>query len=144
MPQDDKAKAVYLRLNFDNEGKGVVERPIDPNGRVVWQGRPRVDGLEFFGKVQGNEAKLLLLYPNDAEPAKKGDEEKLSAVAKLLRQQGAWGEATITLDFSKAKKVDVPASAFKRAKAVTANHLDCHAPRAAHTGDARFEMRSMI
>lgn len=115
--QDDTTRNVYLRVTFVEDAR--FPGRVQPNGnqRNVIDGTPRIDGLEFFGQVQGNqEVKLLLLYPTDAPPA--GDKDKKeSAIGRLLRQQGSWAEETVTLDLTKAKKVDVPAGAVRRAKA---------------------------
>ena len=77
VPQDDKTWAVYLH----------------------W-----VDKLEFYGKVKNNaKARLLLLYPTKSAQSK--PLEKMT-LAELLNQKTTWAEVPLTLDFSKATKLE--------------------------------------
>src|SRR5262249_62411233 len=105
VPQDGKTAAVCPRVNWDDRfGPGKDKAPIE--------GRPFVEGLEFFGKVTDAKepATLLLLYPTEPKTAPgKGKDEPV--LQELLRQQGSWAEVAVTLDFAKAKKVKAPGKA---------------------------------
>jgi hypothetical protein len=109
VPQDGKACNVYLRLTFADE-----RRPV-PRGGVI-PAMPAVDGLDFVGKLQGQgNTRFLLIYPT--EPARAdttAKDDNASELAKLLRQQGSWREEAVTLDFTKARPVAVPANGFAR------------------------------
>src|SRR5262249_28693107 len=83
VPQDRKTRAVYYR-----------PRPTRP-------------GLTFCGQVAGGgEASLLLLYPAGEAPF---DTTKPPTLAGLVRPR-LTEEARVTLDFTRARKVPVPAA----------------------------------
>jgi hypothetical protein len=107
VPQDDKTRTVYVRPSLDGTAA---------NGKGGLMGRFGLRNLEFVGKIEGKDAKLLLLYP--AAPAAAKD-DKESTVARLLREQGSWSEAPVVLDFSKADKVNVPANPARQGKMPT-------------------------
>lgn len=125
IPQDGKALHVYLRENTP----GLVAPRGEPSGAESLPGdrghtpatkdanRPRppreaapVQGLEFVGKLTGTgEAKFILHYPTETPTAR-----SLIRLRLLRLPQDNWAEIPITIDFSKAEKVSVPAEATVR------------------------------
>jgi hypothetical protein len=111
VPQDGKTNATYLReppfpealvppgkrmpVNFKNADEAQVPAGIDG------------DRLEFLGKVQDKtgKAKVLLQYPTNPV----GPVRAAKTPAQLIERQASWVEIELTLDFSRAQKVDVPA-----------------------------------
>jgi hypothetical protein len=99
-------------VSQDGKARNVYWRP-DANtvNRVVGNQAPTSsEGLQFVGRVQGEgEAKFRLLYPlaRENRPAEKGKPKDV-----------AWRgcrETDIVLNFNEAKRIEVPASAAKRA-----------------------------
>src|SRR5581483_11376494 len=80
LPQDEQTKSICLRVLFERNDTKV------DNGLIL-QGTPRVEGLDFFGKVEGKGvAKLLLVYPIDF----KGKHDR--PLLEWVERQGAWVE----------------------------------------------------
>ena len=133
IPQDGKARVVYLRLPaFDGpqfrpgQPRASEDQPVPPPakdkgpGDVKDKDAPRrpaaVEGLEFVGRIEGaGTAKFVLLYPlpkdSDA-PAPRG--KIRDRLKKALKGKPGWAEVEIELDFAKAKKIAVPEEAARR------------------------------
>jgi hypothetical protein len=99
VPQDDQASAVYQRLGLAHFRPDVRFYEPAPG--------PRVEGLEFTGKLNGKgKAKFRLLYPTTSrEKAPAGIQDK--ELATLLRAM-KWREIPVELDFAKAEKLPAP------------------------------------
>jgi hypothetical protein len=111
VPQDDQARNVYQRRPENGRGGAMPGGPSGLPPGLVESQPPRipvgVDGLEFVGQLRGKgEVQFLLIYPTE------------SRVPRVGRFQHAprthWSEAAVTLDFSKAQKVALPAEARER------------------------------
>ena len=139
VPQDASARLVYLGLRFTETAPGqdrppplavpnvpnAVPPPAPgqaPEPVVVREGTPRVDGLEFFGQVKSSEGVgFLLLYPTEADKAKV---KEAGALQGLILRQGSWAQVPVTLDFTKAKKIDFPKEGFNRKSETTPDAKD--------------------
>jgi hypothetical protein len=97
VPQDDKASAVYQRLDLPH---------FQPSVEFQERHRVPVKGLEFVGKLpQAGKVRFLLLYPTaEMEQAPVGIKDK--ELAKLLRPV-RWAEVGVELDFKLAKEIPV-------------------------------------
>lgn len=95
VPQDDKATAVYQRLDLPHFRPAVEFQERDP---------VPVKGLEFVGKLpEIGRAKFLLLYPT-TESEKPPAGVKNKELAQMLRPV-RWAEVPIELDFKLAKEI---------------------------------------
>ena len=95
VPQDDKASAVYQRLDLPH---------FQPTVEFQQRNRVPVKGLEFVGKLpQTGKARFLLLYPTaEKDKALAGIKDK--ELAQLLRPV-RWAEVPVELDFKSAKEI---------------------------------------
>ncbi len=107
---DGKARHIYLRSAFPNiPSAAETEKSEDKTAPAKPREPVPVEGLEFVGKVQGqDEIKVILLYPNNqpAELERSGRQRKASSAP--------WSEANLTLDLRKAKEIALPKEAKAR------------------------------
>src|SRR6185312_5238194 len=122
VPQDSEASHVCQRRP-EERGQGgppravpVREAKTDTPPAEQPPAAPRqpvpVDGIEFSGRLHGKgEVKLVLLYTTEGRPSRLGRFQP-----SILRGQPRvnWVEAPVVLDFSKAKKIALPAEAKER------------------------------
>ena len=124
VPQDGQAGNVCQRRP-DNSPPGRrpdaewVQRenaPPPPSGRAVAERGPAgVEGLEFVGRLKGTgEVKFLLIYPTEGRASRL---DRFRPRGRPAPQRIDWAEAAVTLDFDKAKKVELPAEAGQRKNA---------------------------